>query len=263
MAADSDPSAPPAEANAVGAENATVDPRPIPSGGPFDPSTLGVAGATTWTGRLDDLLIEMGLSRRAAVAMAAAAVVLGIVGWLWVRDAAPTAAETALPLATVPTGAVVTGSEATDSSIPGPVVVHVAGAVRSPGIHTLTDGARVADAIAEAGGARPRADLDRLNLAERLVDGTRVYVAVEGEPDVAVPAAGTASVGSGATAAPVDVNRAALDELDSLPGVGPATAQAIISEREANGAFASVDDLLRVRGIGDAKLAAMRDLVVV
>ena len=71
------------------------------------------------------------------------------------------------------------------------------------------------------------------------------------------------TAGAPAGSAPVNVNQAGPDELDALPGVGPATAQAIISEREANGPFASVDDLLRVRGIGDAKLAAMRELVVV
>ena len=139
------------------------------------------------------------------------------------------------------------------------VVVHAAGAVRTPGVYRLANGARVGDLLEAAGGALPEADLDSVNLAQPLVDGERVYVPRRGE---AVP------VGGGATAAakpagPLDLNRATADELDGLPGVGPATAAAIVEHRGRVGRFRSVDDLLDVPGIGDAKLARLRPLVKV
>ena len=149
------------------------------------------------------------------------------------------------------------------------VVVHADGAVMAPGLHRLPPGARVADLLDVAGGPAPGADLDRLNLAAPLVDGERIFVPM---PDQAVPVAegggpGAARPGAGgATGAstprsPVDLNRATLADLEALPGVGPATAQAILDERARRGRFGSVDELLEVRGIGDAKLAALRDLV--
>lgn len=158
---------------------------------------------------------------------------------------------------------------ATSAPDPARILVHAAGAVRSPGLYELADGARVADLVAAAGGGRDDADLDRLNLAEPLVDGSRVEVPVVGEeiagPLVTGPgAAGVAGSGSPTPAtapALVDLNTATAAELESLPGVGPATAQAILDHRAANGPFTSVDGLLDVRGIGEAKLAALRDLV--
>jgi competence protein ComEA len=150
----------------------------------------------------------------------------------------------------------------------GEVVVHVAGAVVAPGVQRLPGGARVDDAVDAAGGATPDADLGRINLAAVLIDGQQVYVLRVGE---APPSAPTASAGS-ATAntagtegqgALVDINTASATQLEELPGVGPITAQAIISHREQSGPFASVDDLLDVRGIGEAKLEALRDLATV
>jgi competence protein ComEA len=150
---------------------------------------------------------------------------------------------------------------------PGVVVVHVAGAVVAPGVHTMGAGDRVSDAVAAAGGAVPEADLDGLNLAAPLADGQRVYVPRIGEVDPASvpngPSPSGGPLGSAAPAGPVDVNRATADELEALPGVGPATAAAIVDDRDRNGPFASVDDLDRVSGIGPAKLAALRDLVTV
>jgi competence protein ComEA len=120
----------------------------------------------------------------------------------------------------------------------------------------------VHDAIEAAGGARPRADAAALNLAALLVDGERVYVPRPGE-SVPIPTSGAASGSAGGPPGPVDVNHATIEQLDELPGIGPATAAAIIDHREENGPFASVEDLEAVRGIGPAKLEAIRDLVSV
>jgi competence protein ComEA len=154
---------------------------------------------------------------------------------------------------------------------PTEVVVDVAGRVRRPGIVRLPVGARVVDALEAAGGARPRVDLRSVNLARLLVDGEQVLVgvpppagvaasaAVPGAPD---PAAGT----TGGTAAPpplVNINTADLALLDTLPGVGPVTAEAIIGWRTDNGGFTAVDDLLDVSGIGEATLAELAPLVTV
>ncbi|HEY7072006.1 MAG TPA: ComEA family DNA-binding protein [Acidimicrobiales bacterium] len=139
------------------------------------------------------------------------------------------------------------------------VVVDVAGAVVTPGVHHLDTGARVVDAIDAAGGLAPDADPARINLAAVLVDGQQVYVARVGE---APPVAASAAAADGPTPL-VDLNTASATELDGLPGIGPTTAEAIIDHRERNGPFASVDDLLDVRGIGDAKLEQLRDRVTV
>jgi competence protein ComEA len=148
------------------------------------------------------------------------------------------------------------------------LVVHAAGAVQQPGVHRVPNGARVADVLAAAGGPSPDADVDRLNLAAVVSDGQRLYVPRVGEsaPPVAVGPEGSAAAtgaggATGGPAVPLDLNQATETELDVLPGVGPSTAAAIVAHREANGPFRRVDDLLEVRGIGPAKLEALRDLV--
>lgn len=149
------------------------------------------------------------------------------------------------------------------------VTVHVAGAVASPGLRHLPAGSRVADALAAAGGSLPRAELDRLNLAARLSDGQKVWVPRRGEP-VLPESAGAGPVGGGAGAGnpgspgwaePIDLNAADLAALDSLPGVGPGTAQAILEERTRRGGFRSTRDLLRVPGIGETRFARLKDRV--
>jgi competence protein ComEA len=143
-------------------------------------------------------------------------------------------------------------------------VVHVAGAVVAPGVYQLPPGSRVADAIAAAGGASATADVDVLNLAAPVADGDRIGVPLAGS---GVPAAaghlhaGTAQSAAGGSA-PVNINSASAEQLDELPGIGPATAAAIVSHREQHGPFASVDDLEAVRGIGPAKIEALRAAVV-
>lgn len=139
------------------------------------------------------------------------------------------------------------------------VVVHVAGSVSTPGVYTLTGGSRVVDAVAAAGGALPRARVDALNLAAALRDGEQIYVPAIGEV-VNAPAGATASSGS---TFPLDLNAATIEQLDQLPGIGPATANAIIARRTEIGRFVSVDDLLEVPGLGPAKVAAIRGLVTV
>jgi competence protein ComEA len=132
--------------------------------------------------------------------------------------------------------------------------VHVAGAVVHPGVQRLPGDARVGDAIVAAGGARPDADTDAINLAAKVSDGDRVYVPRRGE--IVPPAASGA--GMSGPAAVLDLNAATADQLDALPGIGPATAQAIVQYRTEHGRFRSVDGLLAVRGIGPSKLAAIR-----
>lgn len=140
-----------------------------------------------------------------------------------------------------------------------PLVVHVAGAVRAPGLYRLERGTRVADAVEAAGGPRRRASLDAVNLAAPLADGQRI--AIPFEPSAQAAAAATPST-SGSPGGPVSLSSADLEALDALPGVGPATAAEIIAWRDAHGGFAAVDDLERVPGIGPAKLEALRPLVV-
>lgn len=137
--------------------------------------------------------------------------------------------------------------------------VDVSGAVRRPGLYRLPDGARVNDALMKAGGAIGAADLTVINRAATLSDGQQVLVPVKVSATVASGATGTSGTSANA---PVHLNSATLEQLDALPGVGPATAQRIVDYRTANGSFKSVDELDAVSGIGPAKLAELRDLVV-
>jgi competence protein ComEA len=152
-----------------------------------------------------------------------------------------------------------------------PLAVHVAGAVARPGLYHLPGGSRVADALAQAGGKLPRADLDRLNLAARLVDGQKILVTRRGDPVPPVEVwsggggAGMSGVGGQSTGTgpgeAIDLNAADLAALDSLPGIGPATARAILEERTRRGGFRSTRDLLRVPGIGEGRFARLKDRV--
>jgi competence protein ComEA len=169
----------------------------------------------------------------AALVLAAAAAV-----GLWYAGRAPAAP----PLAIDPSG----GGERV-------ITVHVAGAVRSPGVVEIAADSRVGDALAAAGGVLPEADLARVNLAAPLADGQQVLVPT-------TPTEEGAAVGHDGR---VRINLADAEELETLPGVGPVLAQRIIAYREEHGPFAVVEDLLDVPGIGEAKLAALREAVLV
>ena len=131
---------------------------------------------------------------------------------------------------------------------------------RRPGLYRLTDGARVAEAISRAGGGTRRADLSALNLAAPLVDGSQVLVPLRAPP---VPAGDPGALGNGsAVNGKVHLSTATLEQLDSLPGVGPVTAQKIVDWRAANGTFRTVDDLDAIPGIGPARLEQLRDLAL-
>jgi competence protein ComEA len=139
------------------------------------------------------------------------------------------------------------------------LVVHVVGEVRRPGLYRLRDGARIADALRRAGGARRRADLAALNLAAPLVDGVQVLVPARAAPGDPSPpaAAGSNEMPPG----PISLSSATVDELDELPGVGPITAQKIVDYRTEHGPFGSVDDLDAVPGIGPTRIEQLRELV--
>lgn len=194
------------------------------------------------------------------VLVGVAAVVL--VGVAWVRISASSEAVPAPRPQTSASSSESTGQPSAaapgspGSSSPGTVVVDVAGKVRHPGVLTLPAGSRVLDAVRRAGGARGGADLTGLNLARVLVDGEQILVGV------GPPAAASSGPPGGPAADPagggqVSLNRATLEELETLPGVGPVTAQKILDYRTAHGAFGSVEELLDVDGIGEKTLARL------
>jgi competence protein ComEA len=132
----------------------------------------------------------------------------------------------------------------------------VVGAVHQPGLYRFSGRSRVADAVARAGGATRHADLTLINLAAPLADGTQVVVPVK------AAAAGPGATAGSATApaGPVHLNVATLEQLDSLPGVGPVTAQKILDYRQKHGAFSSLEELDAIPGIGPARIEQLRDV---
>jgi competence protein ComEA len=144
----------------------------------------------------------------------------------------------------------------------GRVVVHVAGAVRDPGVYRLPASARVDEAVGRAGGATSKADLSQVNLAAKVEDGRQVLVPARAPTaHAAAPGHPTAADGGAQPGVPLNLNPATLEQLDQLDGIGPITAQKIIDHREANGGFGSVEELGEIPGIGDVRLASLREQV--
>ena len=138
------------------------------------------------------------------------------------------------------------------------IYVHVAGAVRRPGLMTMSAGSRVADALQRAGGPRPRADLTAVNLAARLADGQQIVVPRAGAASGAARAgAGAAAPGGAATG--IHLSTATVEQLDGVDGIGPTLAQRIIEYRDAHGGFRSLAELAQVDGIGEKRLATLRE----
>jgi competence protein ComEA len=235
----------------------------------------------SWRSRVSAAVSAVTVARLATAA--GAVLLLAVTAWWLLRSPAPPV-ERSLPVArsaattggagsASPSPASPAGASSSSAASPagasasgaGPplpsttavvLLVQAAGAVASPGVYRVPPGARVLDVVTAAGGPTASANLQAIALASRVVDGQRVYVPAVGE-------AVTGDTAVSAPPAPLDLNQATVEQLDDLPGVGPATAQAIVDYRSRHGPLVSVDDLLEVRGIGPAKLDAFRDLVTV
>lgn len=222
---------------------------------PHDPETTPPDGQTPAGRRLSDLgAFDPGRRGVRALAAVAALVVLAAAGWAW-RSRTETE-----PIALDPPSASAAVTAAAPVTTATGVVVAVAGKVRRPGLVRLPAGARVADAVAGAGGILPGTDTALLNLARKVDDGELILVGLTPPPgtEVAADAAGGAAGGG-----KVNLNTATLAQLDSLPGVGPVLAQRILDHRARHGPFRSVGDLRQIDGIGDARYEELKNLVTV
>lgn len=194
------------------------------------------------------------ISRGRALAYLVVVLVLLVVGGKLLLGRSPSGA----PVAAAP------GRLETLQAEPAPprlVVVHIVGAVRRPGLYELDEGSRVDDVLRRAGGPKPKAALGLVNLAAPLADGQQVVIPARVEP-AQTPTGVEIPPGTPAAAAgPVHLSTATLEELDTLPGVGPVTAQKILDYRGEHGSFRSVDELDAVPGIGPARLEQLRELV--
>jgi len=186
--------------------------------------------------------------RKLAAWGAAALALVLLTAWYLARSRPPDSAS-ASPVATI-----AVAREEEDSG--GRLTVDVAGAVRKPGVYRMATGARVEDALKRAGGATAHADLSQINRAAKLEDGRQILV-----PRRAATAGSAPATAAATPAQPVNLNTATLEQLDTLDGVGPTTAQKIIDFRTEHGGFGSVDELDQIPGIGEKKLAALREQV--
>lgn len=198
-----------------------------------------------------------GVTGRQIALYVGAALVVAFLGWRYLAERDATAGRAG--------GSTGAPSVRVAHDRPAAATVHVAGAVREPGVYRLRPGARIDDAVRRAGGTTRRADLAAVNLAARVEDGRQVLV-----PERAP--AGAGGVGSGATgvappatpaagAPPIDLNTATLEQLDTLDGIGPGLAQRILAYRQEHGGFGRVEELAQVPGIGEKRMAAIRERV--
>jgi competence protein ComEA len=212
--------------------------------------------------------------------VAAVSLPLAAASELPLEVAALSSAAAVVPGSVSPLASVSAGTPSSSVPTAAMLVVHAAGAVRVPGVYRLADPARVDDVVRAAGGLSAEADLDALNLAARVGDGERIFVPRRGQTPPSVVVGGGAAVGfvgavgagsssvstsgnSGGTTvgAPIDINAATAEQLDALPGIGPAIAARIVDHRAKIGRFRTVNQLLDVPGIGDAKFASLKSKV--
>jgi competence protein ComEA len=194
--------------------------------------------------------LPFALTRRHALAGAAVALVLLVLAGRLLGSSDPVEAS-------APVDVLAAATEAE----PEKLLVHVVGAVAAPGLYELPEGSRVADALARAGGPTSKADLETVNLASPVADGLQVVVPRR-QPQGAAGGGAAGAAGPAATKGPVHLNSATVEELDTLPGIGPVTAEKIVAHREKHGAFRSVDELEAISGIGPKRIDQLRDLVV-
>lgn len=199
---------------------------------------------------LEELKDKLGGARLGAPAWVGLALVCAAVLFGALRLLPPPSPE--LSIETAAEAAAGEGDEPAEAS---PVFVHVSGAVASPGLVELPEGSRVADAIQAAGGLSEGADGSSVNLARPLADGEQVVVGLQASEAEGAPQAVADAPGK------VSINSATAEQLEALPGIGPATAQKIVADRKANGPFASIDELTRVSGIGQKKYEALAGLI--
>ncbi len=221
------------------------------------PAELGIDHRSTLADRLDDALVALDELRQRRWFVGGGAVVaisFVVVAWLNATQASRAPVEDLIPQVSLSVTTAVADTRLDT------IVVHVMGEVNEPGVYVLEGGQRIEEAVQTAGGATADADLHALNLAAPVVDGSQIRVPAVGDPPVAAlvtdPTLST-------TEGPVDLNSATAQQLEALPGIGPATSAAIVEYRETNGPFLTLDDLLDVPGIGPAKLAGFGDQAVV
>jgi competence protein ComEA len=261
-----------------------LDAEPADTGGGSDDTVADDASLSRWLpaastadhapGWLATVRADPG--RAGAIGLAVVGVVAVLVTVFTVmRDKPPPVVSAKLPPVHMVSSASPTPTSRPQTPVNEPVVVSVVGLVHKPGLVTLQPGARIADAVAAAGGTLNGADLIGLNMARRVGDGEQIVVGLApmpGEPTTlgsgVSSVSGTPGPSTSAKApsgprssGPVDLNSATVEQLDSLPGVGPVTAAAIVAWRDANGRFTSVDQLGDVDGIGPARLEKLKDLV--
>ncbi len=208
--------------------------------------------------KLQTTIKWFGLSRLIGSFLSLIAVALA--GW-WLLRIPPPPPEDSIPIASTVTTLSFAMSSSQATALISEITVHIAGAVKTPGVYQFRLGARINDGVVAAGGATAQADLDSVNLAMLLSEGIQIYIPKRNEkPHIVVQPRFTNPTSSNDATdkqlqVSININTATAIELEQLAGVGPSTAKAIIAFREKNGSFKTVEDLLNVRGIGPAKLS--------